>query len=439
MRFPKLGSRGKPKLPVLVTGIAVVVLVLGALAASLLKAPISTALASGQSRQIHFSSDVFLMDNASAVKIAGVPVGTVSSVESEPDGSALATVKVSNQALSVLGSEPQAWLRPTTLLGGKYYIDLRPGGDTSQAWKAPVPVGRTRLPVQLGDIAQRLQPDALSGVQTSVSQLNGALGNGGSQDIQQLLDAAPATLRPAAGVLSSAQGTRPATDLPELVTQLNNTSTILTRHDGQLQSILASLGQTSAAIGNSSQPLASTVAELPATLRTANAGLNRLHTTLTSLGNTAGPLRPSAQHLTVTLRDLSPVLSESLPVVQSLRTGLTSLNPVLQTLTPVSQRATTVLGNVRGPVLSRVNGPVKQLVLSPYRGTGPYSQTSGSVPFYQELGYMLSGLDGSGGYVDPNGHAVAFQPGAGIGSVAGTGSLSLSQLYQALLRQEGAK
>ena len=53
-----------------------------------------------------------------------------------------------------------AAIRPTTLLGGNYYLELEPGGDRGPL-RGDIPLALTELPVELDKVALALQPDLL--------------------------------------------------------------------------------------------------------------------------------------------------------------------------------------------------------------------------------------------------------------------------------------
>jgi phospholipid/cholesterol/gamma-HCH transport system substrate-binding protein len=430
------GRRTNPRLLV---GLIVLTLIAGALIAALSKQQIKTWFSGGDYRTIQLSGNHFLSNDVSTVKVSGVPVGVVHDVQRAGNGTALVTVKVDDQALDALGSAPSADVRPTTLLGGKYYIDLHPGGDRNQAWQSPVPPSRTHLPVEVGDVAETLQPDARQGVSSTVRQLDNTLGSGGTDAVQQLVRDAPGTLGPGSNVLNAAQGAHPQNDLSRMVSNLHGGSDALTAQQGQMESILDDANTTARNLGDTSKSVAAAINQLPATLDSSDAGLRRLHTTLLKTRDTAGPARPVAQQLGPTLEHLDPVLAKARPVVSDLRSALRDTRPLVRDLVPATQDTTSVLNDIKGPVLNRLQGPINQFVSSPYHGTGPYKDTSGDDPFYKELGYMLSGVDKAGAYVDANGHAVAFQPGIGPGTPSLVGNLSAEQMLQHLLHGGGPR
>lgn len=400
---------------------------------------ISTTLSSGETVPIHFAQDYKLTKYSSAVKVAGVKVGTVSDVERLRDGSALVDVKVTSGIRKSIGTMPSAAIRPTTLLGGSYYIDLVPGGTHSTRFSGTIPVQRTHVPVELDKVARVFQPDAVNGLRTATRQLDATLGNGGQSALDNLVHDAPGTLQPGSGVLDAARGTQPDTDLSGLVQGLNSTSKVLSRQHGQLESIVDNLNTTSAVLGRRSDDLAASVATLPQTVQTTDRGMKRLDTTLTKLRDTAGPARPAVQQLDQVITHATPVVTRARPVVHDLRGVLGNAQPLVEELSPTSQEATGVLNDVRGPVVDRLNGPIKNMVLSPYKGTGPYQGSGGDgKTFYQSLGYMVANIDRASKVTDGNGATIGFHPGIGAGTVAGL-PINLEQLMRNLQTLPGTR
>lgn len=425
-------SSGRKRFSPLVIGMAAILAVLILGVGLYEKDPLMTTLRPGETMQVHFARDYQLRPYVTVAKVAGVEIGTVSGVTRQPDGSALVDVKVDYGIRSKLGSAPGAAIRPTTLLGGNYYLDLVPGGDHRTAFTGVIPTPRTSVPVELDKVADAFQPDAVTGVRAATGQLDRTLGNGGGSALDQLLHDAPNALQPAAPVLQAAQGTLPATDLSGLVHGLESVGAVMTEQQGQLDSIVANLHTTSSVLGNRSGDLAEVVSNLPPTLESTNAGLKRLDTSLNKLRDTAGPLRPEVQQLNTLVDHTNPVLVRSLPVIRDLRGVLVDARPLVEELVPASQQGTAVLDDVRGPVIDRVNGPIKNTVLAPYKGIGPYAGSGGDGKrFYQELGYMVADVDRASKMTDANGASVGFQPGFGAGTLAGL-PISLEQLWKNL-------
>ncbi|OLZ42968.1 MlaD family protein [Amycolatopsis keratiniphila] len=400
---------------------------------------ILTTLEPGTELTINFARDYRLQPYATEVKIAGVPIGKVVDVQKAQDGSADVTVKVDDDVPAKLRTTPSAAIRAATVLGGRYYVDLIPGGEKGSP-TGEITKDRTQVPVELDKVVGALPPNTLSSLQKTVGNLDATLDDEGRAAIDRLLADAPGTLVPAADVLRAAQGTRPRQDLADVVSGLESASSALTKEPGQLDSIVQNLGKVSAVLGDRASDLSRTVSGLPAALDSTNAGLSRLDGTLAKLKDVAEPARPVASELDTALQHADPVLAKARPLVNDLKNLMTDARPVVRDLVPTTQGLTTVLNDVRGPVLDRINGPIKSTVLSPYRGTGPYARTSGGRPFYQELGYMLSNVDRASSMTDGNGASIAFEPGVGPGSIGGL-PISLEQLFGNLMRlgqqQEG--
>jgi phospholipid/cholesterol/gamma-HCH transport system substrate-binding protein len=419
----------RPSAPALGVIFVLVVLVLFVVLFS--KDRIGTYMRGGETITVRFAGDYKLREFISEVKTAYVPVGKVSGVDREDDGTAVVTLKVDDDVVDTLGSAPTAAVRATTLLGGIYFVDLQPGGDPGRFTAGEIPLERSRGPVELDQVVQALQPDALAGLQGTIGHLDGTLDEPGTAALRRLTAAAPAALGPAASVLDAAQGHDPA-DLTATVDGLENAARVLTANDGLLDDIVTDLATTSTVLGNRSSDIGTTIDGLPDTLRTAQAGLTRLDGTLDTLRDTASDIRPVATQLDDTLATLDPVLAEALPLVRDTRALLGDARPLVEQLLPVASGATDVLTDLRGPVLDRLNGPVTDLLHTPYVGSGPYDATRSERPLYWDVVYAMVNLGRSSAYEDENGGVLAFQPGIGAGSVSGL-PISPDQTLQILL------
>lgn len=422
-------------------GIIAIVLVLAAGVVLFDKNRIMTTLKPGDTIKINFAEGSRLRPYFSQVKVSFVPVGVVTGVDRQADGSALVSVKLDDGVREKLGSQPSAVIRPTTLLGGNYFVDLERGGGPGE-FSGTIPRERAQLPVELDNVAGALQPSALQGAQHSVENLDNTLQEGGRDALDRLLADAPGALGPAADVLTAAQGENPRTDLANVVTGLETAASQLTEHQGRLDAIVSGLRTTGSVLADRSDDLATAIANLPGAVTSTNSGMQRLDASLGKLRDTADAARPVAQQLAGTLQHLDPVLVKAKPFVGQLEGLLADARPLVQGLVPASQQATAVLSDVRGPVLDRVNGPVRQLITSPYRGTGPYAGQGSDRPVYQELGYMAANIDRASSLMDRNGSAMSFQPGLGPGTADGL-PINVQQLFQVLTasiqRQQGAR
>jgi phospholipid/cholesterol/gamma-HCH transport system substrate-binding protein len=423
--------------PVRIGAIAVVlVLMLGV--GLFQKQKIATLISPGGEKvTAEFAGDYRLRPYVTKVKVAGVRVGVVTSVEPTDSGHALVTMKVDDGTREKLRSAPSASIRPATLLGGNYYLDLRPGGDP-RPFEGTIPVDRTTVPVELDRVLDALQPDVRLSMRATISNTRQALGAKERRKLKQLLRRAPESLTTMTPVLRALRGTNAETDLTELVAGMESTARALTRNHGQLDRALRGLGRTGDILGRNGVAVRDAVGTLPSTLRTARTGLRALDRSLTQLRSTSETARPVVRELDGALAELEPALKASRPLMRDLVPTLRDLEPLVGDLLPTSRRAATVLDDVDGLPLTRLNGPIMDTLLTPWKGeAGTHYEGNGNdTPFYQELGYMFAGGSASGNMTDRNGSTLHFQPGAGPGTVSGL-PISFEQLFRKLIYPEG--
>jgi phospholipid/cholesterol/gamma-HCH transport system substrate-binding protein len=405
--------------PVLL-GAVLLVLVLVALFSVYQKEKIGTWLASGSEVKADFARSYRLVPNKSDVKMAGVVVGTVTDVQKGPNGTSEVSMKVDDDAAQKLGSAPSATIRPTTLLGGRYYLEVQQGGSPQHYDGDTIPVSRTHIPVELDQILAAIPTNARDSIQKTTKLTDEALSNGAGKSLGDVLDHSPDTLRPAGTVLKSAQGSRPDHDLWQLVPNLNTAAVALTEQRGQLGHVLDALRKTSGALSNSRTALTSTIGDLPDTLTQTNTGLRALGGSLDRLNATAVAARPAVQQLDPVLAKAEPVLSEARPLVGELRPVLREARPMVDELVPTAKDASTTLAEVKGPVMNRISGPVTKMVMSPWKGAGAYEGDGGNGHlFYQEVGYLAAHTANLSQYHNKNGAMLGLGLGAGVSSAGG--------------------
>ncbi|CAN5456791.1 hypothetical protein BH11ACT8_BH11ACT8_00530 [soil metagenome] len=427
-RFEKL-----PSARIGVLFIVVLFLVGGAL---FQKSRISDTIRPGDEVKVSFARDYQMRAHVTKVKVAGVPIGVVTGIEHEKDGTAVATLKIDKGEKEKLGLEPSAAIRPTTLLGGNYYVELAPGGDPGSA--DSIPPERTSTPIEFDRVLETLKPETRASTQRSVARLDATMREPGRRAFRGLVKNAPDTLTPLAPVLASLKGERPGeNDLGRLVSSLESTARALSADPGALDGVLVALASTSSALADTSPQVARTIADLPRTLENTRTGLGALGHTLDELRDVSDDARPTARALSTTLQALDPALKELRPVLSGLRPALRDLRPMVDDLVPSAVDGTAVLGDVNGDALDRVKGPVVDTLNSSWHGTGAYANGGNDSTFYHELGDLIAGMNNAGRMTDRNGSTIHFQPGFGVGSLSGT-PLSFEQLLMQLAYPGGA-
>lgn len=433
----KVIERVRPRIrsfPIRTVGILVLVLAVVGLAAVYQKERISTLITPGDTVRAHFERVYKLSPYRNEVKLAGTVVGTVTGEEWDEDAHAsTVSMKLDPGIIEKLGSAPSAHIRPTLLLGGKYYVDLVGGGAPDEETEE-IPLERTSVPVELDRVLSSLNRDAREGLRGTVAKSDEFLVQDGSAALRDLLASAPGTLRPAGGVLDAARGTRPDQDLTATVTGFERLASALTADHERVARISEGMRDTAAALGQSSPALRDTVNAAPATLRTTRDGLADLQPTLAKLTETAPKFRDSAQALGPLLDELDPTLARTNTLVAGLRPLLADVRPTVDSLVPTSEQATKALDDVKGPVLDRINGPIKDRLFSPFHGTGAFEGggANGNL-LYEEVGFLASHLTSTFSVWDSTGAVARLTAGAGGNSAGGAGfPPSVEQL------QEGA-
>ncbi|WP_156934769.1 MlaD family protein [Pseudonocardia spinosispora] len=387
------------------------------------RSAIVTALEPGETLTVQLARDYKVAPYGTAVKIAGTKVGVVQSVDSDTGGPVEMTLKLDHGTRALLGTEPRVVIRPATVLGGSYYVQLYPGGAPGTSATDVVPVQRTSLPVELDELLSAIPPDAQHGLQGMTERLDSTLKAGAGNDLNQLLADAPAALRPTGEVADALRGLNKDTDLATMVTNLDRTAKVLSESPGQLGSIADSLANVSKTFGTNASPVDRTITTMPETLRATRTGADDLAVTLDKVTDTADDARPTVKELDPLLHDLRPAIADLRPVVADLRPLLEDAEPLVRQLEPTVGTATDVLDDLKGPVLDRVNGPILGSLNTEWHGLAPKYPNGGGdgQKFYQEIGYTFAHLADSVRYYDATSHLLGFQVGAGSTSVEGTG------------------
>jgi phospholipid/cholesterol/gamma-HCH transport system substrate-binding protein len=379
-----------------------------------------------------FSRDYKLERYLSTVKLASVRVGEVTDVEKSADGGAEVTMRLDKGIREKLGGQPTAAIRPALVTGGVYYVELTPGGR-GQVFGGHIPLERTTVPVELDHVLAAIDTDAQKGLQGFTRHFDDTLRQGGRDSIRRFLHEAPPALKPTGEVLASVRGTEPGQDLTRLVSGFEGFAAVFNRKQGQFADIIDSLGTATGALNAERGPVAETLGTLPETMRTTRVGLADLQGSLDRLTDTAPRFRDSARELDPVMRKLGPLVDDAGPVVDDLKAVTRDLHPALRRLVGVADKGTDMFRDIRGPVLDRVNGPIKDAVLSPWRGHGVYANGGNPHRMYQEIAYLVTVLNWAFQYHDQNG--MFGRLAAGENASAGTGGSQFPRSFEEIFSE----
>lgn len=411
-------------LPATTIGILLVALTVAAFVVVYQKDRYATYMRSGESVEVHFDRAPNVQPFVSPVKIADVEVGKVTGLREAEDGTTVVTAKVDQAVVDRLGAEPTARVRANLILGGRHHLELVP--SDKGRFTGTIPTSRTAPTEELGDVLQAFGPDARQGMRSALERLDTTLDAPTEKLLQDVLRKAPDTGGPAIPVFRGVRGTRPDQDLATLVPDLRNLAEGMGSDQRRLNALASGLEGTTDALARSRRPLSRAIEDLPRTLPQGRAALDDVTSVLNEVQRTASTARPTVRALRPLLSELDLALREGRPVVRDLRPLLDDTLPVARDLVPLSAQARRTLGNLDGPVIERLRGPVVDFVNDDWHGTGKYEGNGNDNPLYKEVGYLTARAANQSKFVDRNGTFLSLALGAGATSVGGT-SINLYQ------------
>ena len=384
----------------------------------------------------------------SPVRIAGVQVGTVTSVQpltsDSPDyqaatGSsakppsnlppgqqaAIVTMEINDDGRPI-HDDATFKLRPRLFLEGNLFVDVHPGSPEAQeASDGHVfPATQTSAAVQLDQVLSSLQGNVRRNLQIFLKEFGNALIKyHGAEGFRTLYQTSPGAYKNTALVNQAFLGTQPG-DLSGLVKNLDSTVQALDADQTGLQNLVTNLRTVTGSFAAHDQQLASAIGELPNTLAAGRPALLHLSESFPPLRAFAREALPGVRSSPETLDAATPLLNQIRKLVseRELR-GLThDLRPTIPRLTKLSKRTIPFLHQSRAlascfnqaiiPWGNESIGPGQD----PDFPAATVTDGAGSHParVYEETGYGLVGIAGESRSGDANGQYVRVEAGGGM-------------------------
>jgi virulence factor Mce-like protein len=356
------------------------------------------------------------LQEGSLVRIAGVNVGTVTGVSTEPgcksasttEGACQAaevTMQIQNQGLPIHEDATFA-IRPRIFLEGNFFVDVDPGTPAAPTARNghTFPIQQGVEPVQLDQVLTGLQSDTRRNLQILLQQYGKAVKQSGSafnKSIQYWLPA----YEYSSIVSHDALGIQP-NDLSNYIAAQGTTAGALDAHPQNLENLITDFNTTANAFARENTALQNTVIQLPKTLAAAIPAFNALNTAFP-------PLRELARALVPGVKSTGPTIDASLPFINQLRLlvqpselrGLASnLRVTVPALTNLTQETIPLMADQVRPASSCVVN-----IIHPWSEmTVPDSNFNASNGFPPEKVYVeavdyLPGLAGESSNFDANG------------------------------------
>ncbi|MEA2386660.1 MAG: phospholipid/cholesterol/gamma-HCH transport system substrate-binding protein [Thermoleophilaceae bacterium] len=382
---------------------------------------------------------------SSPVRIAGVNVGKVQSIEPhEGTNAALVTMLISDQGLP-LHRDATAKIRPRIFLEGNFFIDLKPGTPAAPELESgeTIKVTQTATPVQLDEVLTALQSDTRQDLKDVLDGLSVALtekprpesdrdahpsarGETAAESFNDAYDDIPAAERSTAQVFEAFLGQEPGRDVQRLLDGTARTSSALIRNEEQLKDLITNFNVTMGAFASEAGNLRTSIRELAPTLENANAALAALNAAFPSTRAFAREILPGVRETPATIEASFPWIRQARPLMGPRELGglVRELSPATADFARLTNRAKVLLPETRLTSMCArdVILPAGDLVIHDEFDTGAEN--------YKEFWWGMVGLAGEGQNFDGNGMYVRFQPGGGSqGVTLGEKSSNSGQVF----------
>jgi phospholipid/cholesterol/gamma-HCH transport system substrate-binding protein len=359
------------------------------------------------------------------VRIAGVKVGEVQSVEREGDASKV-TFTVDDQGRPI-HSDAQIEIRPRLFLEGNFFLDVDPGSPSAPELPdgGDIPIAQTATAVQLDEVLTALQAPERRGLQRLLTGYGTALtyaptpaddadqdpivqGESAAESLNDAFRYGGRAGRGTAIVNTALLGEHPH-DLSGFIRGFSQVFAKLADRESELSDLLTNFNVFTGALAAESVNLAGTFRELAPTLEQAQPSLRHLSEALPPLRALAIDLRPGVEELPATIAAGNPWLDQSRALLRGSELG--GLARLLRNTAPGLAEAadsTKALFDEQTSLArctSKVLVPTGDIVVNDRFATGE--------PNYNEFFYGITSFAGSIQNFDGNGPYVRFQSGGG--------------------------
>jgi phospholipid/cholesterol/gamma-HCH transport system substrate-binding protein len=252
----------------------------------------------------------------SPVRIAGVDVGKVKSIEAvdEATGGARVSMELEDKGLPI-HEDAQLKIRPRIFLEGNFFVDLQPGSPSAPEVDdgGTIPMTQTAAPVQFGDLLTALQKDTREDLQTFLEEYGAnGLASGGAASFNDSIRYWADAYRNSSLANDATLGQQPARDLQRMLKGQARTFRALVRDERALKDLITNFNVTAGAFAREDAALEASIPELRDTLRTAQPALASLNSSLPSLRAFARDALPG-------VRSSDETLAAALPFIQQAR------------------------------------------------------------------------------------------------------------------------
>lgn len=368
----------------------------------------------------------------SPVRIAGVNVGTVKSVEPYGDGegpkrASIVTMELKDEALPI-HKDATIKIRPRIFLEGNWFVELRPGTPASPELSSgdKLPITQAAAPVQFEQLLTTLQSDTRKDLQALLVGYGTALthepvgaenadqdpmvrGKTAAEALNMSLDTAGPALRGTAAVNEALLGQNTG-DLSKLIASTARVTRALGEDTDALKGLVTNLNRTTGALADERENLGRSIALLGPTVEHGKEAFTAIDAALPDVRALALELVPGVKESPATIDASLPWIKQATALV-----GKDELGGVAAELAPTTKSLAAQFDeNLR--LLPQAD-LVAQCATNYLLPLGDIKVEDGDlstgVENYKEFAYALVGLNGESQNFDGNGHYLRFQVGGG--------------------------
>lgn len=341
----------------------------------------------------------------SPVRIAGVDVGKVKTVEAITSGQGAARVEmeITEEGLPI-HSDAQLKIRPRVFLEGNFFVDIKPGSPSAPILEdegEPIPTTQTAAPVQFGDLLAALQSDTRSDLQTFLKEYSAGLAGKGARGFNQSFRNGEEAFKNAAIVNDASLGIEPTKDVQRLLRGQAKTFAALVEDEAALKNLVTDFNITAGAFASQDTALEASLPALRDLLRVGSPALASLNSALPSLRAFAVDALPGVRSSAPTLKASLPFIRQVRALVspEELQSAARQLRRHLPALTRLNRRMIPFLSQAR--LLSSCTNEV----LVPFSNTpipNPDEPENDNQTFVDQANRGLVGLSGESRLSDGN-------------------------------------
>jgi phospholipid/cholesterol/gamma-HCH transport system substrate-binding protein len=399
------------------------------------------------------------MKQRSPVRVAGVEVGKVTSVEPiakddrniipghEDESFAKITMRIDDDEALPIKEDAHIKIRSRIFLEGNYFVELHPGSPSAPEIDSgsTLPPDQADFPVQQHQVLQDvLRTDQREDFRIIFDNLSIALDGAGAAGFNEAIRYWERAYRDSAQVSEAYLGTENH-DLSRLLRNQGKVFRALSENEDALKGFVTNLNRTAAAFAVQEDNLKATIPQLRDVLKVGRPALQSLNSALPSLRAFAREALPGT-------RAASPALDAQIPLVQQLRQlvapdelqGLANdLREAVPDLVKLNQ------GSAKTFRFTRALSACQNNVLVPFANTeipdpdfrvpGNEEDDNSDETFAEQSGRAFVGLSGESRAFDGNSSFFRVQAGGGPAQVVTTGETGQNYFSRNMFPIEGVR